>query len=462
MNDSERLDEALYFLYGEQGSGAVKRMLYAVYVGVVMAATYGFTVLRAVFDTSDPAWMQEVLASPITWLAAAGVVVTLGVLVHRAGRIRGPIVAPLPWLDVVGVSSIDRARSLRQWWTFGVVGMVAGGVIAGATIGGGVWAGHAGGPLWLILGVPIGAAIGWLLMVLWLDGQTSMDEKVLTRRRAGQGWKPLRLMGIEELRRQSTRSEHIGGGVLAGDLRAVRLEVASPVTRGRNLRLRSAGPIRTMIRRDVLGLRRQPGSAVTGLLLSAVGGGLVGWVLVEPRVPLVVACLAMIPAYFGFGAWAEGVRLQGDNAGTPPLIGLLFRDEALSHLVSPVTLFVVVGGLAASGAAWLVAGTLSWVVVGSVVGWVVLLTVLLAGMTLAAAFRGQPPMSAFRSGSGPYGMLGWLAIPLGYTILAGGLPTAFAGQRGIQSLLFVMVVAALAAVWWGLTRMRKQELAHRE
>ena len=45
--DRARLADVTHVLHGSQGSGAVQRVLYAVYVLAMLAFTYGLTVVRA-------------------------------------------------------------------------------------------------------------------------------------------------------------------------------------------------------------------------------------------------------------------------------------------------------------------------------------------------------------------------------------------------------------------------------
>ena len=51
-------------LHGPHGTGAVQRVLYAVYLLALLAFTYGFTVARALFITSDPGWLHDRLLGP--------------------------------------------------------------------------------------------------------------------------------------------------------------------------------------------------------------------------------------------------------------------------------------------------------------------------------------------------------------------------------------------------------------
>ena len=62
--DKERLEDVTHVLHGPHGTGAVQRVLYAVYLLALLAFTYGFTVARALFITSDPGWLHDRLLGP--------------------------------------------------------------------------------------------------------------------------------------------------------------------------------------------------------------------------------------------------------------------------------------------------------------------------------------------------------------------------------------------------------------
>ncbi|MGB7817204.1 MAG: hypothetical protein WBL35_00510, partial [Ornithinibacter sp.] len=143
--DRERLADAEHVLHGPEGSGAVRNVLYAVYVVALLALSYGFTVARAVFLTSDPVWVRDSLLSIPAALAGLLLAAALLVLVHAAGARRGPVVPPLPWVDHVVASSIDRAAVLREWWVVSSTLLVASGGVAGGVLGGSLWAAGATG-----------------------------------------------------------------------------------------------------------------------------------------------------------------------------------------------------------------------------------------------------------------------------------------------------------------------------
>jgi hypothetical protein len=462
--DRERLADTQHVLHGPEGSGAVRRVLYAVYVGTIIAVTYGFTVARAVLLESDPRWVRGTLLTP----AAAGVTIAVALLLvgvaHAAGRRRGPAVPPLPWVDHVVASSLDRSVSLREWWVVSATLVVAGTTVIGSVLGGSLWAATATGPVGLGFGVVAGLALGAVLALAWLAGQVAPPRWARDRSpHAGPWVRPataLRQVSLDGLRAHAVRSSHLGGAVLAGDLRAARLEVATPVRRGRHLRLRSRGPVGTVVARDVLGLRRQPGLALFGAALVVPGAAGLAWGLSEPQVPPVLAVAAAGAVYLGTGIWAEGMRLLGDTVGTPRLSGLPARSEAAAHAVVPgVALLVVV----------LVAGLVVRAVVPAAPGivtvvlWCLATTTLATGSTLVSAFRGRPPQPAFSPRAGPALLVWWYGRPPAAVALAAGLLTSAAAHRGIAGLPGLGLVGAAGLVWWwGLHSIERASVAHRD
>jgi hypothetical protein len=275
VNDRERLEDVERPAW-RQGLRAAKNMGYAVYVTVLLASTYGFTVARAVFATSGPAWIDDHVLTLPTAVIGVGLFVASLALARWAGRTRGPVVPPLPWTDLVASSDVDRARSLRRWWTYAFVGGLVGGAILGAVIGGGVWASGAGSAGWFVGAVPIGAVAGWLLARMWLEGQVAPDTSgTATLARVVRPAAGSCGVATGRLRSHGVRSARWVAGV-GGRPAGGPLEVASPVTRGRRLRLQAADRA-VVVRRDILGLRRAPGAFWTGpSSWSSVGWGRVG------------------------------------------------------------------------------------------------------------------------------------------------------------------------------------------
>jgi hypothetical protein len=204
-----------------------------------------------------------------------------------------------------------------------------------------------------------------------------------------------------------------------------------------------------MVRRDVLGLRRQPSGFVAGLGLTLLGGAIVAWGAVEPAAPGVAVTVGLLPLYLGFGAWAEGLRMQADNIGTPSLIGMTALTEAAAHLVVPVVLSVV------SLAGCVIA--LTPVTAPGPVAMVILVATLalLVGGNLLAAFRGAP-----KPYGGPQMLVFWYLQPVLSVVVLGSL-VAFFAKNGHETLLSAALWVCVLLVVWGLSRVRTLTLLHR-
>jgi len=452
-DDAARLEDAVHVLHGSDGTGAVRRVLYAVYVIALLALSYGFTVSRALFITSDPAWVRDRLLGPVSAVVALVLVAGLVVVVHGIGRRRGAVVPPLPWVDHVVAGPLDRAATLREWWLVSATLLLAGCTVAAGVVGGGLWAAGSTGPAALWVALVVGPLVGAAIAAAWLTGQ--VGRFTLARPST-----LLRRLGLTELRAQSIRSTRLGGAVLAGDLRAARLETATPVRRGRGLRLRSRGRLGTVVMRDLLGLRRQPGLLLSGVLLAAPGAAGVAWALCDREVPVPVAVAAVTATYLGAGVWAEGLRLLGDTLGTPSLSGLALGTEAGAHTVLPAVLLLVTSVPVALGVHALVPAT--GVSAIALVLWVVGLAGVVVLAQWVAAFRGRPPILAFLPEVGPMAMAFWYARPLILGAVTGGLLTSRAAVGSVPAASWFALFATVAgAAWWARRALRTAADEHR-
>lgn len=454
-SDSQRLRDARRIITGEDNPGE-GNALYVVYVAVIAAGAYGVPASQQFFRFLDPAWMAQHLTGVRGLVAGVVVAAALLALAFRVGGFRGPIVPDLPYLDHVASSPLDRAVVLRRWWRLGLLGAVFGGLLIGLVIGAGLAIAAVTSAVVIIPAVVIGSVLGLLVAGAWLQGQ------VRTWPVGDRGWgvflrqrRSLRALHLTALRTQSARAVTIGGAVLAGDLRAARLDIAAPTTRARKIRLKAHGPVGTVVARDALGLRRSPGALVTGLVLA----GLAAYGLAHsatPGTPSVIALASLLVGYFGVGQWSEGLRLQGDNTGTPPLIGLAPRTEALAHLVVPGLLYagltIVVGGVL------LAFGEGS----GLGIGWGVVMVALLLGSQLMAAFRGLPPMAVFGPGRGVGTTALWYAVPMLVPAIVGTASTALLTSRFASNAPVVLIVGSYGAFLYGLRKVRKLTEAHRD
>lgn len=458
--DAERLADTVHVLHGPGGNPARKEVAYAAYVAFILVGLYGFPVLRALVIAADREAMGSALRSP--WAAVACVVLVgaVAAAAREAGRIRGPIVAPVPWVDHVVASSVDRWASLRPWFGYSLFAALFAGGVSGLLVGVSLWGAGVTAAWVAAPAVVLGLAAGALVGSSWLLGQSRLSPPPPPVGGAAGSWwaREVRRLGIHDLRTQAARSNRIVGGVQAGDLRAVRLEAARPVTRGRSQRLRHRGPVMTLVGRDVLGLRRAPGAAVVGVPLSTAAACALGATLASAAVPPLVAFLAALVSYLGFSGLSEGLRLEADTMGTPALFGTPPARAAATHLLVPGTLH-----LAVTVAAGCVTGVLAGTTVGTVLPWLVMTTLLMAGGALLAAFRGRPPTSRFNAVPSAQGVLLWYSMPLVLCTLVGGGMVWGATQWPASGLLVIASwVAAAALLLAGLKRVQRESLSHRD
>jgi hypothetical protein len=364
-------------------------------------------------------------------------------------------VPPLPYLDTIAVSPLDRALVLRPWWRLGLLGCLVGGLLIGLVVGAGLAIAALTSAWALLPAAGVGTAVGLLVAGSWLHGEVRSwpsgprGAGVFLRHR-----RSLRALHLTTLRTQAASAVTVGGAVLAGDLRAARLDVGSPTTRGRRWRLRASGRSSVMVARDWLGLRRAAGTGVAGLLLVAAGG----YALVQsatPGTPSIIALAGLVLAYLGVSAWSEGLRLQGDNAGTPPLLGLDPSGEAAAHLVLPgagyVVTVVVVGSLAVALAHATILG----------IAWAVLMCGLLLAAQVMAAFRGLPPAGIFSPNAGVPVMILWYAVPVLVPMIAGTTASALLSAGAATTAVAVVAVTTWLATLYARRRIRVLFEQHR-
>jgi hypothetical protein len=455
-----RLDRARDVIFGEHEDQSGSNAVYAVYVAVIAGATYGVPAVHALLTFVDPGWFAAHVTPVAGGLVAGGTLVALLLLVFWLGRVRGPVVPALPYLDLVATSSIDRSTSLAKPWRLSLFGTVAGGAVLGLVVSAAMLAADLAGPASLVIGLVGGAAFGLLVARSWLWGQVRSwptgrrgPSTLLAARTS------LRQLHISGLREQAASSVANGGSVLAGDLRAVRLNIAARsarAPRARGVRLRPGGPTAVVVRRDLLGLRRAPRAIVPGVLACAVGVAALAATVDHPGAPSLLALLSSVVAYLGFGVFAEGLRMQADNVGTVPLLGIDPQREALAHLVVPVTMYaattVVVGVALVVGAGVQVAAVV----------WALLVAGVLAGGHLLAAFRGRAPSATLHRQAGVPVLILWLLYPLLAVAIAVTAATAITHRSSVGGGSFALVLAfAFALVSFGRSRVRSLTEAHR-
>jgi hypothetical protein len=452
--DKQRLREVRAAIIGNRPDKSRSDALYPVYVAVITAGAYGVPAAQQLFRSLDEKWLAAHAWTPAGVIVAGTVTVLLLTLVRLVGRVRGPVVPPLPYLDLVVASPMPRRVTLGRNWRLSLGGSIIGGLLVGAVSGAGLAIANVAPPILLLPDMVGGGLLGLLVAELWLQGQVHASsprfqtDSSLPRGRRN----ALALLDITSLRRQAASNVTMGGAVLAGDLRTVRLDAARPTTHARRVRLRASGPRVVIARRDLLGLRRAPWSALFGLGLAAAGSAGLMLSLQSPRTPTVAPLVSLVLAYLGFGAWCEGLRLHADNSGTSRMLGLPYRDTALAHLVVPVSAWVV-SVIVVNAAFWL-----ARLVPPTAFVWALGVGALLAGSHLMASFRGMPPPGVFGPNAGVPALIFWYARPLLATLVVGTAMTAWAARIAAPWVAFSWLLLLTAGVVaWGLALVGKRD-----
>ena len=452
--DNQRLRQVRAAILGNRPDTSLSNAMYPVYVAVIAAGSYGVPAAQQLFRSLDGKWLAAHAWTPLGGTVLVAVAALLLALVRLVGRVHGPVVPPLPYLELVVASPMPRKVTLARNWRLSLGGSVIGGLLVGLVAGAGLAIANVASPGVLLPGSLGGAVLGLLVAELWLQGQVHASplglrpESSLPRGRRN----ALALLDIAGLKRQSASNATIGGAVLAGDLRTVRLDAARPATHARHVRLKASGPLLVIARRDLLGLRRAPWSALYGLGLAAAGSAGLMLSLQSPRTPTVAPLLALVIAYLGFGAWCEGLRLHADNSGTSRLLGLAYRDTALAHLVLPLSAWVLTALVVNTGL------SLAGLVTPAAFVWALGVGALLAGSHLMASFRGLPPAGVFGPRAGVPAMVFWYSKPLLATLVVGTATAAWAARTATPGVAFTwMLLLTSGVVLWGLVLVDKRD-----
>jgi hypothetical protein len=346
---------------------------------------------------------------------------------------------------------MPRKVTLARHWRVSLGGSVFGGLLVGLVVGAGLAIAEVAPASVLMPAVLVGGALGVIVAELWLRGQLQGGmwggtQNVLRggRRNA------LARLDITSLRRQAASNVTMGGAVLAGDLRMVRLDAARPPRRARRVRLRASLPLAVIARRDLLGLRRAPGSVLYGLAFAVAGSAGLMLSLQSSRTPTVVPLVSLVLCHLGFGAWCEGLRMHADNSGTSRLLGLPYKATALAHLVVPVSAWSLT--VIVVGAELLLAGLAT----PTSLVWALGVGALLTGVRLMAVFRGLPSMNVI--GAGVPTMILWYSLPLLVTLIVGTGTAAWAVRAKTPwDAFFCLLITTVGVLAWGLSLVDKRD-----
>ncbi|MEO6142849.1 MAG: hypothetical protein ABIP19_02625 [Dermatophilaceae bacterium] len=452
--DKQRLSQVRAATLGNRSETSLGNTLYPVYVAVIAAGAYGVPAAQQMFGTLEGKWLAAHAWTPMGAIVTFTVAGLLLAVVRLVGRVHGPVVPPLPYLELVVASPMPRKVTLARQWRLSLAGSIIGGLLVGLVAGAGLAIAEVASPVVLVPATLGGALFGLLVAELWLQGQVHSSPLGLRpgfsipRRRRN----ALALLDITGLRVHAASNATMGGAVLAGDLRTVRLDAARPTTHARQVRLGASGPRVVIARRDLLGLRREPWSALYGLGFAAAGSAGLMLSLQSPRAPIVAPLVSLIIAYLGFGAWCEGLRLHADNSGTSRLLGIPYRDTALAHLAVPVSAWALTVCVVSSGL------SLAGLVRPTAAAWALGAGALLAGAHLMAAFRGLPPVGVFGPHAGVPAMILWYSKPLLATLVVGTTTVAWAARTATPWVPFSwLLVLTAGVIAWGLSLVDKRD-----
>ncbi len=452
--DGQRLRQVRAAILGDRPDTSRNDALYPVYVAVIAAGSYGVPAAQQLFRSLEGRWLASHVWTPSGALVAAAVLLLLLAVVRLVGRVHGPVVPPLPYLGLVVASPMPRRVTLARNWRLSLGGSIFGGLLLGLVGGAGVAINKVASPIVLLPATAGGALVGFVAAQFWLQGQLHGSPlglppgtSLLRGRRDA-----LALLDITGLQRQSASNATIGGAVLAGDLRTVRLDAARPANHARGVRLKAGRPRVVIARRDVLGLRRAPGTALYGLAFAAAGSAGLMLSLPSPRTPTVAPLFSLIVAYLGFGAWCEGLRLHADNSGTSRLLGIPYRETALAHLVVPLSAWLLTTAVVDAGL------SLAGLVSPAAFVWTLGIGALLAGSHLMAAFRGLPPIGVFGPRAGMPVMILWYSKPVLATLVVGTAMTAWVARAAHPLSVFAwLVIVTAGVVAWGVSLVDKRD-----
>ena len=449
--DRQRLRQVRAAILGDHPDKSLSNALYPPYVAVILAGSYGVPAAQQFFRSIDKKWLAEHAGTPVGAMVAATATVLLMALVWLVGRAHGPVTPPLPYLDLVVASPMPRKVTLARHWRVSLGGSVFGGLLVGLVAGAGLAIAEVAPATVLMPAAIIGGLLGVIFAEFWLRGQLQGGLPGGTQNGLRGGRRnALALLDITSLRRQAASNVTMGGAVLSGDLRMVRLDAARPPRRARRVRLRASLPLAVIARRDLLGMRRAPGPVLYGLVFAVAGSAGLMLSLQSSRTPTVFPLVSLVLCHLGFGAWCEGLRMHADNSGTSRLMGLPYKATALAHLVVPVsalslTSIVVGAGLLLAGLA--TPTSLVWALgVGA----------LLTGTRLMAVFRGLPSMNVI--GAGVPTMILWYSLPLLVTLIVGTGTAAWAVRANTPwDAFFCLLITTVGIVAWGLSLVDKRD-----
>src|SRR5450631_4487959 len=114
--DKAQLRQVRAAILGNRPDTSLSSTLYPVYVAVIAAGTYGVPAAQQLFRSINEKWLAEHARTPAGAMAAVTLAAVVLALVRLVGRVHGPVVPPLPYLELVVASPMPRKVTLARCW----------------------------------------------------------------------------------------------------------------------------------------------------------------------------------------------------------------------------------------------------------------------------------------------------------------------------------------------------------
>ena len=114
--DKQRLRQVRAAILGDRPDTSRNDTLYPVYVAVIGAGAYGIPAAQQLFRSLDGKWLAAHAWTPVGAIVVVSVAALLLALVPMVGRVHGPVVPPLPYLELVVASPMPRKVTLARNW----------------------------------------------------------------------------------------------------------------------------------------------------------------------------------------------------------------------------------------------------------------------------------------------------------------------------------------------------------
>lgn len=426
--ERERLSDAYELRLKGEGN-PLSGPLFAAYVLGLVGVIYGSVLMHYVV-TQYPQVLTFIHDQPVlaTLVPIAACLLAVAVA-WRAGRARGPAVPEPGFIDMIVRTDLPRSLTLRNTWRGSVIVVFATCLGLGAAIPIGLTLANVT-PLVIPVGIVIGLLTALGILRAWLAGQVAGHGPVGTRRTG----ELLDELPAQAILQQSLLSESVTMSLTAGDSRRARTQVFQLRLKHRPERIAVAGPHGTLLRADLVGLRRTGAASLAWAIAHVVAvavGSLA--VILHTKSPLVVPVFFLL-AHLSASGLTRGHQAQADGAGAPSILGLTWQAQTIVHL-GPLLLLDLLVALAAgfaSGARPVTAASHA-----------VALALAVFGGQLLAAHKGSPPTAliGMSSGAGGGGAALWMMHPAIVVVIA-----AFAGYLGPT--IGVAAGAVVALIGW--------------